>query len=257
MSADQRIRISLRECRMTVERVLMVAGVDASALPAAVDLVVAAQLASGDALALLEREVLPGSVAGAVLTTDADGPGPPVVDAGGASSLIALPAVLDLACAGRREGAGVAMALDVTHTAFAAGLVPLAARRGLEAEVVVALRGGRGERYAGPARCDGLAGSGDLRDAAAALLDAHPEAAGCVVVAVAEAPGPAADDAVAGLVGDPYVANMIRDGADVDAPLWWSLFERSELALSPASERSRLDTGVLREDPTEDDPDAH
>jgi hypothetical protein len=228
MSTAETMQVSLRECRLIVERVLLVAGVDAGQLPAAVDLVVAAEIvAGGEALEALEREITPDSIREAEPLAVLEVDGRPVLDARGASSLVAIPLALDLACAARSRADGVAAVLDVAHAAFVAGVVPLAARRGLDAEVSLVTRD------AGPSDEFGRQ-----------LLAAHPHAGMCVVIRVRDSAPPREPDPVAELVGDPYAAQLVREGTEVESRLWWSLYERSELALSPASSISRLDTGV-------------
>jgi hypothetical protein len=243
-AADAPLLISVRECRVTVERVLLVAGVSGGLLPAAADLAVAAEIAGGEGLALLEREVVPGSVGEPRLALRETLPSCPVLEAHGASSLIALPAVLDLACAAAPAGRGLAAGLDVDHAGLAAGVPPLAARRGRSAAVAVLERGA-------PVRLDGDASAAvatQLEGLGRKLLEDAPGARTCVVVSV-EPPEPARDDAVARLAGDPATAGAILAKIPVAAALWWSLYERSEQALTPASERSRLDTGVVPEAP--------
>jgi hypothetical protein len=243
---DGQLRVSLRECRVIVERLLLVAGAPRGTLAAAVDLVVSTQAVRGDALQTLAREIDDGSLdllppheAGAV-------DGWPVLDARGGSTLLVADMALDRATAAQRDGWGLAAVVDVRHAVFAAGLAPVAARRGravlavgVDAEGTVELLP---ETTAGP-------GAPDLHALAENVSSAYPHAHGCIVVATRPEPEPERRVRLSQLVGDRWTAAVVTRQLCVDEPLWWSLYERSARALTPASDASRLDTGIVH-DPT-------
>lgn len=242
VSPGERLLVSVREFRVTVERVLLVAGVDMGALPSAVDVVLSAELLGADAVGVLERDVLPATV-GRTAPVALEGEREhPAVDADGESALLVAPAVLDLAClqADAGHGAGTAAATGLAHLPLALGIVALAARRGRSATVALVERDAAARIApdgADPAIAERL-------DAAGRGLLARTRAENAVLVSVGPV-RPAPEDAVARLMGDEHTAKAIAEYIDVDAAVWWALFDRSEQALTPASDLSRLDTGVV------------
>jgi hypothetical protein len=240
--AAGQLRVSLRECRLLVERVLLVAGAPRGALAAAVDAVVSTEVARSGALEILADEIEDGSLDLVPLRDAGKAGGWPLLDAGGGSALFALDAVLDLAGAG--EGWGVGLLANTRDVLFAAGLGPLAARRGC----VVAALGIEGERTVrlAPERGSGPAAP-DFHPLLEKVSTRHGGARSCLAVAVRRDPAAAPAAGLAGLVGDPWTAAVVSRQMCVDERVWWSLFDRSTRALTPASDLSRLDTGITLE----------
>lgn len=232
------LRVSLRECRLLVERALLVAGAPRGSLATAVDLVVAAEAAGVPALAALVEEIAASGLEEAPLRL-ADGPGGRILaDAGGGSALLALGAVLDLAQMLEADGGGPVVLNNARHLRLAAGLGALAARRG--------------RRLVGVGLCDGeeiVVGEGDddlRRRLRAALPDTAGEGLGAFAAVVSPCEEQPASP-LARLAGDSATAAVIENQMCVPERTWWELFELSNRALSPASERSRRDTGIVPE----------
>lgn len=178
------LHVSVRELRVVVERVLIGAGLPRGCVPAAVDLVLYAELLGGDALAFL-RDRLPAleraDPARVVLLRD--GSGPIVLDAAGQPSLLVGPTALDLACAqARARGTGAAVVLDPLGLPLLRALPTLAARRGLLGFVAVAAGRAPGDGSGHPdSRVMAPWPAADRPDASAVAALAAPGAAGAML----------------------------------------------------------------------------
>jgi hypothetical protein len=232
------LRVSLRECRLLVERALLVAGAPRGSVASAVDLVVAAQAAGVPALSSLVEESAASGLEEGPLRLDNGPDGQVFADVAGGSALLALGAVLDVAQMLEGEGGGPVVLTNARHVPLAAGLEVLAARRGRR---LVGVGFAGGEEFV-----VGEAGEPARQRLRAALPDGAGEGLGSFAAAVYPANEPPAS-ALARLAGDSATAAVIENQMCVPEQTWWELFELSNRALTPASERSRRDTGIVPE----------
>lgn len=197
--AARQLRVSPRECRLVVDRLLLLQGLALGAVPPTRDWVLACELAGLGALGELVDDLYAGATTHpgqlAVESKDTD---TTTVDCLGQHALLVGPALLDLV---RTVGVG--------------------------REHEVRVRRVRDGRF--------------FRGLAACLRDADPsvelavEGESCVLTA---RPATGADEPAR----VPYEA--MPCGLDVDEDLWWRLFRRSNLVLSPDDPASRRHAGA-------------
>lgn len=107
MSAPATMALSVRETRMIVERILLAAGIPEGSVPAVRDVVLYAEAMGLDGLSVLRRDIAAFRSADLTRVALVDG----VLDAGGQHAFVVAPALLDLALATARSGAGKGMAV--------------------------------------------------------------------------------------------------------------------------------------------------
>lgn len=224
--------ISLREARLVVERLMVVAGVHLARIPAIREFVIEAETLVGGALATLRDEFdsLKEDAARPPVACSRSADGIFGVDAQGASALLMGSDLLDLAVATAAEsGLAVMIVRNVRHAQYldtlAVNAVPL------DVSLLV---------------CDG-----DLAERIVAATGANwaehiavvPKPTRIVVCAPSRRPGLAADPRSIAAVS-PGMRRILMEGLDVDEDLWWWLYHESGAALTPDSAQSRHHTGA-------------
>lgn len=228
-------RMSVRECRLIVERLLVVAGLEPGRIPATRDLLVEAALLGVDVLGLLRDDPALFQQAGHGryrIVDREDG----VVELHADSELGAViaPIARDLVverCA--QDGGCTVHVIGARHVELLVGTVSEIGRRG----IAVALQAGAATAVGAP--------SGDAR--------------------VHQTPASAAPDAVAVLVAEAtlagdveafgrYRARALRHGIEVESELWLELYTRSNGALVPDTLTLRRHYGEVDDDGNLADP---
>jgi hypothetical protein len=221
-SHEQTLRISVREARLTLDRIFLAANVHDGLVPAVRDHALAsAALGLGGFPMVRDRTAAigAGDASGIRVTTDERGQ---CIDVFGAHAWLAGATILDL-CVDAAQVTGRAM-LRVRNVADPAELSVLAAlahRHGAQ----VAVSGSDGAN-------DGANGarSDARRDAAAddVIID----------VTIADSPRTFAE-------WDPVLYRALHAGLEVDGALWWELHHLSNRALSPDTVESRRHAGPV------------
>jgi hypothetical protein len=246
--------ISPREIRLVVERMLQVIGVAPGMRPSVHDAVVAAEVAGLNSLGLLSsdgarlaRPFRAPTVAAAPAPFDLS------ADGHGQSLLLVAAHLLDLCreWLGRVETICI-LAFHVEDVSLLASLDLLAGRCGVHfsalfgidtSGVVVAPRPGR---PAGLGPTPGLApGSVVLTASGQRARPAAPGRWPTTALHPAASDGQVAEEELAVLSGGPEYARALRDGVPVPADLWWSIWERSKLALAEESPTSMRHAGPV------------
>lgn len=228
------ILVSVREARLVVERFLSVAGIPMGGVAPIRDVVVDAEILGLGALAHLDGE-FSEIAAFHPVHWSVEGGGIVSVDGSGLSALLVAPDILDLAVAtAYRTEAAVVEVRGVSHPRFLAALTASAYLYGVQlgvhlssGEVWVA-RGRRHEPLVRPgsgSQCQ----DGVTRLVCAGLPDSNGDGSG---------------DRAGARIESAALARALRDGFQVDAELWWSLWDRANLALSPDSTLSRTHAGA-------------
>lgn len=252
---------SVREVRLVVERVLLVAGVPSSTVAASREFVVGAELLCGGALSALATEfsTLAAAANPAALRVVQRSQRLALMHGSFQSAIVLGPATLDFACAlCHAEEHGAVVVTDVEQTRFLYGARVVGRRRGLDVFVAA------GEPVSAAAELESW------------LRDERPDVArsrkivrtlNAVEVLASSGPGavvllavPRRHDAAPGplerLAGGPEILRALMTGIRVESGTWWVLYDCATRALTPASERSRLDTGIVAAGPEGVDVDA-
>lgn len=228
------ILVSVREARLVVERFLSVAGIPMGAVAPIRDVVVDAEILGLGALAHLDGEF--GEIAAFhPVQWSVEGGGVVSVDGSGISALLVAPDILDLAVAtAYRTEAAVVEVRGVSHPRFLAALTASAYLHGVQLGVHLAsgevwvARGRRLEPLVRP-------GSGaECQDGVTRLV--------CAALPLGNSNGD--DDRAGARIESAALLRALRDGFQVDAELWWSLWDRANRALSPDSALSRTHAGA-------------
>jgi hypothetical protein len=226
------IQLSLRETRVVVERILLVAGLPAGAVAPVRDVILDAEALGLGALTYLRDSLHELEVADAArLTVDGSSTDGLInLDCHDQPAIVMAPAVLDLAVGSvHRHGLAVVRVRNVRHPLLLAGLVGSAERHSVRLVVVAPERAaelvvGAEEPGREALRC--VAASGDVLVMGAPMRTAH------------------AADPLVTLTGNTQVARATREGLSVPTELWWHLFHKSNEALSPDSPVSRQHAGA-------------
>jgi len=229
------ILVSVREARLVVERFLSVAGIPMGAVAPIRDVVVDAEILGLGALAHLDREF--GEIAAFhPVRWSVEGGGIVSVDGAGISALLVAPDILDLAVAtAYRTEAAVVEVRGVSHPRFLAALTASAYLHGVQLGVHLACgevwvsRGRRLEPLVHPGSDVECQDGGVTRLVCAALPVTN---------------GNGDEDRRGARIESAALLRALRDGFQVDAELWWSLWDRANRALSPDSVLSRTHAGA-------------
>lgn len=215
--AGRRVRVSLREARLVIGRVVTTMGVPLGNVPAVAEFIICAELTGSAALPYVRCEF-------AALQKDARRPGLPhrsvppgrlVADGAGRAALLLGPDVADLAvAAASRCGADAVEVADLRDPDFLMALT--------------ALDGMPGGRLAAQVSCHEGARTGSCLVTCAAVIPNGNQPAG--------RPGAALPTCL---------RRAIDDGIWVGSDLWDWLCEASAAALTPDSPLSRRHTGRL------------
>jgi hypothetical protein len=202
---EQSLRVSLRETRLIVERLVMLLGVPKGSWAAVREVIVGGEALGLGALAFLDEQV-PGAPARMEITQDAGRT--LVVTAAGVPAPFAAPALLDLAVATMCEhGAAEVLVVGSTHNALLEALEPAGHLIGADVRV--------------------------------RPVDVHTVALECVPAGAAVPPG-----SLAALAGGEHLVDAALHGIAVPAPLWWRLYHRSNDALTVDTPISRGHAGA-------------
>lgn len=220
-SDGQTLRISVREARLTLDRIFLAANVHDGLVPAVRDHALAsAALGLGGCRMVRDRNAAigAGDPSRIRMTTDERGP---CIDAFGAHAWLVGATILDLCVdAAQLTGRATLRVRNVADPAELAVLAALAHRHGAR---VAVCGGDRAKDGANGARSD--AG----RDASADVI---------IDVTIADSPHTSAE-------WDPVLYRALHAGLEVDAGLWWELHRLSNRALSPDTIASRRHAGPV------------
>jgi hypothetical protein len=199
--ARKHLLISLREARLVVQRILLVAGLPGGLTADVGDAIVYAQamgLRAFDRLLAIHAELWEGRVP---ITVSRDAQGATQLDCHGGHAWLVAPSLLDLLAECHDEGrAAVLIASRVADMGQLALLTAFAQRSGHRVRV-------------------------ELGRSARITALSTPT---CVQGSI-----------------DPFLREVLKDGLDVDAALWWQLYHLSNRSLSPDSVQSRRHAGPI------------
>lgn len=246
------LRISVREFRVIVERVLIGAGLPLPALPAAREMVLNLQIAHGTGLSLLREHIATAlSSPQTALTVVKEGPGLAVLDGGLLSSLVVGPAALDIACSQAYDaGIGAVLLCNTRGGSLLPGLNLTAAQRQMLCLIIGADQAALGFPWGA---VQAIGGPG-LDERLPSMLEALAHGAGQAygpdrtLLVCIDASGRGhqpwlSDASLASLVGGVELARATRDALEIEDGLWWWAFELSNEILSPVTAVSRMDAG--------------
>lgn len=203
---------SVRECRLVLERLAQVAGLDAGLVPAVRDFVLDAEMAGAGALVAVDREpdlLVPvaGADPGSVAVDDA-GEGQLRVDGFGQSTALAGPALFDLLVAAVLAASTATLtAVRIRNPGFCAGMTVGAHRYGVSVRVQVS-------------------GVDTVHLTGAAIPGGRPD------------PGSSPE-----VLAGPVLWQALQTGINVSHERWFRLWERANEALAHDSEQSRRHAG--------------
>lgn len=248
------MKISVRESKLVVERLLLLTGLDRRMVPKVRDFIVASELVGSGALQFFKDEMLEiEDLETPRLQVVSDSPERVVIDCGGQFAPVIGPVVLNLMSArASRDGALAIQLQNVRHPRLLNGLVPLANRRGLVSFVVaggsvdpetIAIGSGTPVSRAQVSRSEGA--NGESRESPGNGLNTHDdESSGtsCLILVASrdhtDTPEREDDEALGS-----EMTRALHEGIEVDEDLWWTLYHRSNDALTPTSEISRTHAG--------------
>jgi hypothetical protein len=223
-------RASLRNCRLAIERTLLLAGAARGRARALTELVIHAEVQYGEGIAWLleDAERLARTPA---IHLSGHRAGVMVVDCGGAPSIAVAWELADVATArALSTGRAIVLARGVERPHLLDGIAAIAPRRGVHT-VSAPIAPAAAAALAGAAGAHASAG---YRPVDALLVSARAAAGD-------RRPG----DDLASLVGSEVIAAAVRDDLWLDRNAWHRLQAVADEALMPESERSQLDTGIV------------
>lgn len=232
------VDISVREARLVVERLLVVAGFPIGVIPPLRDYILDAQTLGLNALPYLRDHfgVVAGDARRDPLTYDGNAAVVSVA-AGDRSGLSVGPDVLDLAIGtAARWGVSCLHVTDLREARFLDAVVVSAARQGCSALVL-------------PARIEGTAtiSYGQFWDQSVRLrgrpAETRADSERLVVCVPGRRPGPQVDRYSVSALG-PHLLDALDHGFLLNEDLWWWLYHESGAALTPDSPLSRQHTGA-------------
>jgi hypothetical protein len=224
--------LSLRELRVIVDRLLLLGGCPAAAIPTMRDLLIDAEVLGLDGLRLLEGPL-------DLLAPPVSPPDPPrqigphavLLNGAGALSIHVAAAALDLLVGGaRREDVAIVAIENVRAPNL---LLALGARAG-RYELSISGFCGSAEQPFRIVAADGASSK-------IGVVDGEVPTMRAVLVAT---PRPRHQDGIADLVGTTPAADATRRGIPVATKRWRALYERSNGALTPDSALSRHHAGA-------------
>jgi len=216
------LRISVREARLTLDRIFLAAGVHDGLVPAVRDHALAsAAFGLGGWPMVRDRNgaIGAGDPSRMTITTEERGA---CIDAGGAHAWLAGATILDLCVdAAQPSGRATLRVRNVGDPAELAVLAALAYRHGARVAVC---------------RSDDVndGATGTRSDAGRDVAADHVT----IDVTIADSPRTSAE-------WDPVLYRAVHAGLDVDAGLWWQLHHLSNRALSPDTVESRRHAGPV------------
>jgi hypothetical protein len=230
------IRLSLRETRLVVERVLLVAGLPAGMVGPVRDVILDAEALGLGGLAYLRDEWAALEQADVTdVSADGSGEGVIVVDCHDQPACVVSPAILDLAVgAVHRHRTSILRVRRVRDAGFLGALVGTAERHRVRLVVVPQMTA---------AHTVAVGACGPGREALQFAPAAAPEVAEALILGAPMQSGTPRDPLVT-LTGATHLARVTREGLSVPGDLWWHLFHKSNEALSPDSSISRQHAGA-------------
>ena len=233
-SGARSINVSVRESRLCIDRILLVAGIPSGYVPAVRECVLLSQALGLGGFAYLLAHHAELKMAPLEKIQIVDQPdGGLAVDAAGAHAWLVAPTVTDLAVDIARKAGRAQLRLQRVRQAIELRTVPaLATRHGASAELRVHKHCDVGYGNVG----DGNVGGGDQGSEGDELG---------VTLAMTNAPRPRRAEQ-----WDPLLFAAMRDGFPVAEPLWRAVHALSNAALAPDSVVSRRHAGpvILQDD---------
>ena len=214
------LHVSVREARLTLDRIFLAAGVPDGMVPSVRDHALAsAALHLGGWPMVRDRHAAIGAGDASQVRLAIDD-GRPCIDAADTHAWLAGPAILDLCVdAAQRSGRATFHVRNVADPGELAVLVPLCHRHGAR----VAIRPGDRSAHAATA----TKGQGRI-DTPTLVLD----------ITMTEPPRTRSE-------WDPVLDRALHEGLEVDTALWWELHHLSNRALSPDTVESRRHAGPV------------
>lgn len=220
--------LSLRECRMIVERILLTTALPHGLVPEVRDVVIYAQaLGLGAFEQLIGTTETPGSCAFRPPAVTAPADGPLVVDFAGTHAWVAAPTLLDLLLEQAATGRAAAMLVEGVADIRQLAVLPAFARR-CHATLMVAF---------GPEEIAWASASSPCRVGAA-------DGERALVVLTGRQPHRPIEEA------DPVLRRILAAGLETSTELWWRIYHHSNRALATDSVVSRRHAGPVYVDET-------
>lgn len=235
-------RVSVRETKLVLDRLLFMTGLDRRLVPAVRDVIIAAELVGSGGFDFVAQELLEKvEIPTPRLEVVEERPGLLVVDCQEQYAAAVGPSLLDLVTLrAQQQGVATLLVRGLRYPNLLHGLVPLADRRGLVSLVVTddgqggwASSVGFGTPVAPVRRTPGSSPAvGD---------DTHYDAL-LTATAVGQPALPEDEDPQIG--GGAELWDALTEGIPVASERWWSFYHRSNEALTRTSEISRQHAGA-------------